>query len=248
MARITDQDDAALAPPRQRVAFDHWTDASPETAGHAQTACELYYKACENYRIGQHAIFVDDHPDKIFLHNKLLESFQGCIRTADYPIERVEIDWDGVPANLGSVAIGSIPNYLINRYWTWQQSGRNRIWGEIVPFWTMAFLGVVLSTLAVAYADRQWGTPLTIAIAQLSGFGVLWFARFLILDKVMWRVVHDHLDADADGDLGSNGDGTTAAATVDHGSAVETELGVSNGNGQHEDTQSPARAGDAPPG
>jgi dienelactone hydrolase len=67
-----------------------------EKAGHRQTACELYYRACEQYRIAQHAIFVDDHPDKIYLHGKLIESFEGCTRTADYPIERVEIDWEGV--------------------------------------------------------------------------------------------------------------------------------------------------------
>ncbi|HXV09561.1 MAG TPA: hypothetical protein VD839_02025, partial [Burkholderiales bacterium] len=52
-----------------------------EAAGHRQSACELYYKACEQYRIAQHAIFVDDHPDKIFLHGKLIESFEGCMRT-----------------------------------------------------------------------------------------------------------------------------------------------------------------------
>jgi putative flippase GtrA len=131
------------------------------------------------------------------------------------------LDWDGVPANLGSVAVGSVPNYLINRYWTWQQSGRNRLWTEIVPFWTMAFLGVVLSTFAVAYADDEWGTPLAIALAQLSGFGVLWFARFLILDKVMWRVVHDHLDADAEVpapeqvDLGASSNGKDPAEAAD---------------------------------
>lgn len=101
------------------------------------------------------------------------------------------LGWPGIPANLGSVAVGAVPNYLINRYWTWQQTGKNRLWGEIVPFWTIAFLGMVLSTLAVDYADNRWGTPLSLAIAQLSGFGVLWFGRFLILDKVMWRVIHD---------------------------------------------------------
>ena len=67
-----------------------------EAAGHRQTACELYYRRASNYRIAQHAIFVDDHPDKIYLHGKLIDSFAGCMRTADYPIERVEIDWEGV--------------------------------------------------------------------------------------------------------------------------------------------------------
>src|SRR5262245_66574647 len=66
-----------------------------EAAGHRQSACELYFKACENYRIGQHAIFVDDHPDKIYLHAKLLDSFAGCMRTADYRSEerRVGKEW-----------------------------------------------------------------------------------------------------------------------------------------------------------
>jgi len=67
-----------------------------EAAGHRQSACELYYRACETYRIAQHSIFVDDHPDKMYLHGKLLECFEGCTRTADYPIERVEIEWEGV--------------------------------------------------------------------------------------------------------------------------------------------------------
>ncbi|MCC7104389.1 MAG: alpha/beta hydrolase [Chloroflexi bacterium] len=67
-----------------------------EAAGHNQSACEMYYRACETYRIAQHAIFYDDHPDKIYLHGKLIECFEGITRTADYPIERVEVDWNGV--------------------------------------------------------------------------------------------------------------------------------------------------------
>jgi putative flippase GtrA len=104
---------------------------------------------------------------------------------------KLGLDWHGVPANLASVALGSIPNYTINRYWTWQQRGRNRLWGEIVPFWVMALLGTILSTVFVAYAERQWGTALAVSLAQIAGFGTVWFARFLVLDKVMWRVVHD---------------------------------------------------------
>lgn len=145
--------------------------------------------------------------------------------------------WDGVPANLGSVAVGSIPNYLINRHWTWQQSGRNRLWGEIVPFWTMAFMGVILSTLAVAYADEQWDSPLANAIAQLAGFGVLWGARFLILDKVMWKVVHDHLDGEAPGEAGvateagARSNGAAGVSNNGDGAASYVEP-KGNGNGQ----------------
>ena len=50
---------------------------------------------------------------------------------------------------------------------------------------------MVLSLFTVAYAEDRWGTGLAIALAQVAGFGVLWLAKFLILDKVMWKIVHE---------------------------------------------------------
>lgn len=101
------------------------------------------------------------------------------------------LGWGAIASNLVSVTFGAIPNYLINRYWTWHQTGKNRLWGEVVPFWVMSFLGMVVSLFTVAYAEDRWGTGLAIAIAQVAGFGVLWLAKFLVLDKVMWRIVHE---------------------------------------------------------
>jgi len=101
------------------------------------------------------------------------------------------LDWAAVPANLASVTAGAVPNYLINRRWTWRQTGKNRLWGEVVPFWVMSVLGMLLSLWAVSYAERRWDTTIAVAIAQLTGFGVLWLAKFLVLDKVMWRIVHE---------------------------------------------------------
>jgi len=101
------------------------------------------------------------------------------------------LEWGAIPSNLVSVAIGAIPNYLINRYWTWHQTGKNRLWGEVVPFWVMSFLGMVVSLFTVSYAEDRWGTGLAVAIAQVAGFGVLWLAKFVVLDKVMWRIVHE---------------------------------------------------------
>jgi putative flippase GtrA len=109
------------------------------------------------------------------------------------------LEWPALAANLASVTLGCIPNYTINRYWTWQQSGQNRLWGEVVPFWVMAAAGALLSSLAVAFADHQWDSNLAVAIANLSGFGVLWIAKFLVLDRLMWRVVHDlHPEVDVE--------------------------------------------------
>jgi putative flippase GtrA len=101
------------------------------------------------------------------------------------------LGWHELVANLVSVSCGAVPNYLVNRYWTWSQTGKNRLWGEVVPFWVMSVLGMILSLFAVNYADDRWGTTFAVIVAQLSGFAVVWLAKFLVLDRVMWRIVHD---------------------------------------------------------
>lgn len=137
-------------------------------------------------------------------------------------------DWGWTLANLASVAVGSTPNYLINRYWTWQQRGKNRLWTEIVPFWTMGLLGTLLSIVTVAFAEDRWDAPIVANIAQLTAFGVLWFAKFLILDKLIWKVVHElHPEVELDG----------AERVADEGSPV-----APSGNGQEPDPATPAQA------
>ena len=42
------------------------------------------------------------------------------------------------------------------------------------------------------YADDRWDTDRHQSPSPSSaGFGVLWLAKFLVLDKVMWKIVHD---------------------------------------------------------
>lgn len=62
-----------------------------EEAGHRETALALYARAITPYYFGQNAIYEDDNQEKLYLHGKVLECFDGAMRTADYPIERVEI-------------------------------------------------------------------------------------------------------------------------------------------------------------
>lgn len=99
------------------------------------------------------------------------------------------LDLPGVLANLLAVAISSIPAYLINRYWVWQKRDRNSLRGEVVPFWGMAFLGLILSSIAVAVVDDRTDSALAIAVANMAGFGVLWVAKFIVLDKVLFAEV-----------------------------------------------------------
>lgn len=66
-----------------------------EEAGHALTARRLYYRAVQTYRHAQHSIFVDDHPEKLFLHGRMTKCFDRIVALSDGRLERVELPWEG---------------------------------------------------------------------------------------------------------------------------------------------------------
>jgi putative flippase GtrA len=101
---------------------------------------------------------------------------------------QVVLEWPPVAANIFSVSIGAIPAYVLSRYWVWEKRGKNHIMREVVPFWTLALIGFAVSTTAVWYADAQWSpTPLVINLTNLAAFGVVWLAKFVVLDRVLFR-------------------------------------------------------------
>lgn len=92
----------------------------------------------------------------------------------------------GVTANVLAVSLAAGPSYVLNRYWTWGKRGRNHVWKEMVPFWSMALLGLAFSTWLVALADQRWGTVLAVSLANLCAFGLLWVGKFVALDRVLF--------------------------------------------------------------
>lgn len=92
---------------------------------------------------------------------------------------------DKVPANIVAVAVSTVPAYFINRYWVWAKKDSHSIKREVVPFWTMSFLGLLLSTLIVGAVDDA-DNRLLISAANMSGFAILWVAKFFVLDNFMF--------------------------------------------------------------
>jgi dipeptidyl aminopeptidase/acylaminoacyl peptidase len=66
-----------------------------EALGARATATYHYDHAIEAYRMAQHPIYYDDHPVKIALYRKLSQMVDRRSRVASYPIERVEVPFDG---------------------------------------------------------------------------------------------------------------------------------------------------------
>jgi len=105
-----------------------------------------------------------------------------------------KLGWSGVAANIFSVTVTSVPAYFLSRYWIWGKNDKNRFWGEVVPFWGLAVAGLILSTLFVAVASHWSDSTIVVSLANLAGFGVLWVAKFLILDEVLFKT---HTPAEA---------------------------------------------------
>ena len=93
--------------------------------------------------------------------------------------------WEAWHANLLSVSVGAVPAYLIDRYWVWRQSGRNRLWGEVVPFWVITVIGAAASTLA-ADAVSRWDNSGLVVLVNFGTYAVLWLVKFFVLDRYLW--------------------------------------------------------------
>ena len=57
---------------------------------------------------------------------------------------------------------------------------------EIVPFWGLAFAGLILSTLFVAIADNFYDHVLVMQAGNAAAFSLLWVVRFAVLEHLLW--------------------------------------------------------------
>ena len=96
-------------------------------------------------------------------------------------------NWSAVMSNIIAVSIGAIPAYLLSRHWVWQKHGKSHLMREVVPFWSLTLLGFLLSTASVWFVEQKWDPhPLLINLTNLTAFGVVWVAKFTVLDRILF--------------------------------------------------------------
>ncbi|MEO5839040.1 MAG: GtrA family protein [Acidimicrobiales bacterium] len=100
------------------------------------------------------------------------------------------LDWPGWIANVTAVMISAVPAYLLSRHWVWGQRGSHSFKSEVLPFWSMALLGLIISTVAVAIVDDRYDGALPVQLASVASFGVVWVLKFFVLDRLMWKQAH----------------------------------------------------------
>lgn len=100
--------------------------------------------------------------------------------------------WATVSGNL----VATLPSYYLNRSWTWGKHGRSHFRSEIVPFWSMSFLGIGVSMLGAYWAREQvrehhWAHLLNtglVSFTNVVSFGLFWVLKMIVFN----RIFHDH--------------------------------------------------------
>ncbi|MBO0731186.1 MAG: GtrA family protein [Acidimicrobiaceae bacterium] len=123
------------------------------------------------------------------------------------------IGWSAWVSSTLATAIAAIPSYELNRKWAWGKTGRSHLFKEVIPFWVLAFIGWGFSTYCVHFTEglakhHHLSHPLTtflVAVVYVGAFGVLWVAKFIIFNKVLFATHPEDLSPALDGRSGVPG-------------------------------------------
>ena len=103
----------------------------------------------------------------------------------------------GVSAVLGWLC-GALPNYWLNRRWTWRRTGRPDARRELLPYVlivlvTLALAALVTHAVDAALSASSEATRTTLVGAAFLGvYVVMFLVRYLLLDRLFGRL--DSLD------------------------------------------------------
>jgi len=112
-----------------------------------------------------------------------------------------DVNW--VAASLSAAAILTLPNFFANKHFVWRNTSRDNLHTQVVVFWVAAMLGAGFATLLTWWVDvlipgHTWYEKVAVFAAQLTGFGVVWLGRYIILDRWIFKITHHGEEPDED--------------------------------------------------
>ena len=91
----------------------------------------------------------------------------------------------------------TVPNYLANKYVVWRDKSTDNRGTEVTVFWAAAVLGTSFAMgfvwLAGKWVPEENGKlahAFAIFAAQLLGYGIVWVARYVFLDRWIFKATH----------------------------------------------------------
>jgi putative flippase GtrA len=93
-----------------------------------------------------------------------------------------------------SFVVSTVPSYYLNRAWVWQKNGRSSVRKEVVPFWAISIIQLIISLAYVAWAQELIENATTSHPLRTLGFlfntlfiyGVMWIGKFFFFNRVLF--------------------------------------------------------------
>ena len=104
------------------------------------------------------------------------------------------LGWSFAVSNGAAVAIGAGPAYVLTRYWVWEKRSKNHLVKEVLPFWGLAFFGLIVSTVATGIANTYTDAQVVLNLVNLASFGLIWVFKFFLFDRFMFGGHHHALE------------------------------------------------------
>lgn len=94
----------------------------------------------------------------------------------------------------GAFLVGAVPNFLLQRYWTWRRAGRIALRGELLPYVAVIALNGLLATAVTAGVDRLLTPALQhhgartalLAVTFTGALALLYGLKFVLLDRLVF--------------------------------------------------------------
>ena len=87
--------------------------------------------------------------------------------------------------------VGTVPSYLISRYWIWPEADRRGVGRQMTLYWLTTGASLVVSSLATgaAAAHAPGGRGLHVVVASAAYVGtyvLLWVAKYVVYQRLVF--------------------------------------------------------------
>jgi putative flippase GtrA len=100
--------------------------------------------------------------------------------------------WGEIVSTVVANASATIPSYYLNRKWVWGKGGRSHLMKEIVPFWSMSTIGIVVSIggaalarhIGIAHHLSHFEQTVLVLAANVLSFGLFWVLKYMLFNRL----------------------------------------------------------------
>jgi putative flippase GtrA len=90
---------------------------------------------------------------------------------------------------------GTIPSYLLSRYWIWSEANRKRVGRQVVLYWATSFAAMAITSFGTGVithaAPGDHRTHVIFAGGAFLALNVvLWVTKYVVYQKIIFRPHH----------------------------------------------------------